>query len=165
MYTSEADFHKPGIYGGSVRVWAIAWDVFRRAPSRVGRGRRAAVDFAVCFGLGGFFSSLFLVFISSNPHGLIQGRGHFASCTSLLVILIVIPQRCLLFRLFACHRHPSPVCDQLPAFLGHSSSTTTTTTTATATDVTKRVWTTSTVCVCGCVQESHPFARLFVCWG
>ena len=44
MYTSEADFHNPGIYGGSVRVWANAWDVFRRTPSRGGRGSRAAVD-------------------------------------------------------------------------------------------------------------------------
>ena len=32
-----------------------AWDVFRRAPSRGGRGRRAAVDSVVCFGWGGFF--------------------------------------------------------------------------------------------------------------
>ena len=62
MYTSEADFHKLGIYGGSVRVWATAWDVFRRAPSRVGRGRRAAVDFVVCFGWGGFFSFFFPFF-------------------------------------------------------------------------------------------------------
>ena len=59
MYTSEVDLHKPGIYGGSVRVWATAWDVFRRAPSRVGRGGRAAVDFVVCFGRGGFFSFFF----------------------------------------------------------------------------------------------------------
>ena len=44
MYTSEGDFHKAGIYGGSVRVWANAWDAFRRTPSRGGRGRRAAVD-------------------------------------------------------------------------------------------------------------------------
>ena len=44
VYTSEADFHKPGIYGGSVRVWANAWDVFRRTPSPGGCGRRAAVD-------------------------------------------------------------------------------------------------------------------------
>ena len=56
VYTSEADFHKSGVYGGSVRVWAAAWDVFRRAPSRVGRGGRAAVDFMACFGLGGFAS-------------------------------------------------------------------------------------------------------------
>ena len=46
-------FHKPGIYG-SGRVWANACDVFPRMPSRVGRGRRAAVAFAVCFGWGGF---------------------------------------------------------------------------------------------------------------
>ena len=39
----KADFHKLGIYG-SVRVWANAWDAFRRTPSRGGRGRRAAVD-------------------------------------------------------------------------------------------------------------------------
>ena len=55
MYTSEVDFHKSGIYGGSERVWANAWDVFRRTPSRGGRGRRAAVDFVVCLGYGGFF--------------------------------------------------------------------------------------------------------------
>ena len=55
MYTSEADFNKPGIFGRSVRVWATAWDVFRRAQPRVGRGGRTAVDFVVCFGLGGFW--------------------------------------------------------------------------------------------------------------
>ena len=54
----EADFHKPGIYG-SGRVWASAWDMFPRMPSGVGRGRRAAVDFVVRFGWGGFFSHLF----------------------------------------------------------------------------------------------------------
>ena len=60
MYTSKADFHKPGIYGGSAPVWATACDVFCRAPSQVGRGR-AAVDFVVCFGWGGYVS-LFFVF-------------------------------------------------------------------------------------------------------
>ena len=45
----EADFHKPGIYG-SGPVLANAWDVFRLTPSRGRRGRRAAVDFVVCFG-------------------------------------------------------------------------------------------------------------------
>ena len=44
VYTSEADFHKPEIYGGRVRVWATEWDVFHYKPSRGGRGRRAAVD-------------------------------------------------------------------------------------------------------------------------
>ena len=44
VYTSEADFDKPEIYGGRVRVWATAWDVFHCTPSRGGRGRRAAVD-------------------------------------------------------------------------------------------------------------------------
>ena len=61
--TREADFHKPGIYGGRLRVWAAAWDMFHRAPSRVGRGGRAAVDFVVGFVLGGFhrgFSSFLM---------------------------------------------------------------------------------------------------------
>ena len=55
----EADLHEPGIYG-SGREWANAWDVFRRTPSRGGRGRRAAVNFVVCFGCGGI--SLFSLF-------------------------------------------------------------------------------------------------------
>ena len=38
---------------------ANAWDVFRRTPSRGGRGRRAAVDFVVCFGWGDFFRFYF----------------------------------------------------------------------------------------------------------
>ena len=36
-------------------MWANEWDVLRRAQSRVGRGRWAAVDVVVCFGWGGFF--------------------------------------------------------------------------------------------------------------
>ena len=44
MYTSEADFNKPEIYGGRVRVWATEWDVFHCTPSRGGRGRRSAAD-------------------------------------------------------------------------------------------------------------------------
>ena len=86
MYTSEADFHKPEIYGGRARVWATEWDVFHCTPSRGGRGRRAAVDI---FG-GVFFECLvgfrfFFVFFTSNAHGLLQVRGKLASCTSLLV--------------------------------------------------------------------------------
>ena len=51
-------------------VWANAWDVFLRKPSRGGRGRRVVVDFVVCFGWGGFFSVFcFVVFYSSNVHG------------------------------------------------------------------------------------------------
>ena len=65
-----------------MRVWATAWDVFRRAPSRVGRGRRAAVDFVVWLGWGGFFSLLFFVFFSLNAHGLLQVRGRLALCSS-----------------------------------------------------------------------------------
>ena len=67
----EADFHKPGIYG-SGRVWANAWDVFRRMPSRGGRGRWAAVDFLVCFGWGGisFFVFFRYFFFERNAHGI-----------------------------------------------------------------------------------------------
>ena len=44
-----------------------------------------------CFGWGVFFS-FFFVFIPSNAHGLVlQVRGHFASCTSLLVRRFGIP--------------------------------------------------------------------------
>ena len=56
----EADIHKPGIYG-SGRVWANAWDVFRRAPSRSSRGRLAAVDFVVCVVWGVFFVCFFSI--------------------------------------------------------------------------------------------------------
>ena len=44
VYTDEADFRKPGIYGGRVRVWANECDVFHCTPSRDGHGGRAAVD-------------------------------------------------------------------------------------------------------------------------
>ena len=74
----EADFHKPGIYG-SGRVWANAWDVFGRAPSRVGRDRRAAVDFVVCFGWGGFFFFFFVRCFFLRTHTAcckLQVRGH-----------------------------------------------------------------------------------------
>ena len=57
----EADFRKSGIYG-SARVWANAWDVFRCASSRGGRGRWAGVHFVACFGWGGFFRVFFLIF-------------------------------------------------------------------------------------------------------
>ena len=64
MYTSETDFNKPGIYGGSVRVWANPWDVFHRTPSRGGRGRLfAMIYFVVCFGCGGIFPCFSLRFI------------------------------------------------------------------------------------------------------
>ena len=61
----------PGIYG-SGRVWTNAWDMFFRAPSRVDRGRRDAVDFVVCFGCGGFFLyffSCFFFFQRTRPAG------------------------------------------------------------------------------------------------
>ena len=58
---SEADFHKPGIYG-SGRVGANAWNVFRRAPSRGSRGRRAAVDFRGVFWMRRVFVFFFFPF-------------------------------------------------------------------------------------------------------
>ena len=57
----EADFHKPGIYG-SGRVWANAWNAFRRALSRCGRSRWADVSFVVCFGGADFFVIFFYMF-------------------------------------------------------------------------------------------------------
>ena len=82
-----ADFHKLGIYG-SGRVRANAWDVFRRALSRSGRGCRASVDIfrGVFFLLSGGISFFFFVFFTSNAHGLMQVRDNLASFTSLLVM-------------------------------------------------------------------------------
>ena len=73
-----ADFHKLRICEGG-RVWANAWEVFRRRPCRGGRGHRAAVDFVVCFWCSGIFFFLF----PSKAQGLLQEC--LASFTSLLV--------------------------------------------------------------------------------
>ena len=68
-----ADLHKLGIYG-SGRVWANAWDVFRRTPSRGGRGRRAAVDLfrGVYCVFGGISCFFFFVFVTLSAHGPLQ---------------------------------------------------------------------------------------------
>ena len=63
----EADFHKHGICGRG-RVWANACNVFRRPPFRVGRRRRAAANFVVCFGWGDFFFGAFHEFAFSNSY-------------------------------------------------------------------------------------------------
>ena len=78
VYTREADFHKPEIYGGRVRVWANERDVFPCTPSRGGRCRRAAVDIfhGVFFQCLVGFRVFFFVFFTSNAHGLLQVRGH-----------------------------------------------------------------------------------------
>ena len=83
----EADFDKPGIYG-SGRVWANAWDVSRRAPSRGGRGRRAAVVSWCVLGWGGIFRVVFfsIFFFFSNVYGLLQVWGRLASFTYLLAM-------------------------------------------------------------------------------
>ena len=57
----EADFHKPGIYG-SGRVWANAWNAFRRALSRDGRGRSLMWVSWCVFGGAGFFRVFFPTF-------------------------------------------------------------------------------------------------------
>ena len=67
----EADFYKPGI-DGSGRVRANAWDVFRRALYRYGRGCRAAVDIGVFLVGRMFYGFFFRNFFSLNAHGLLQ---------------------------------------------------------------------------------------------
>ena len=84
----EADFHKPGIYG-SERVWANAWDVFGHAPFRVGRGRRAAVDFVVCFRWGDLSYFIFFRFFSfERTRPAARMSPPLASFTSLLVLIV-----------------------------------------------------------------------------
>ena len=110
-YTSEADFHKPEIYGGRVRVWATEWDVFHCTPSRGGRGRRAAVDifrgalFSVWWDFVFFFRCLYfertrpaasmrppcLMFLSTST-GVRTGCHHLISmsvCLSVCVTFVV----------------------------------------------------------------------------
>ena len=73
-----------------MRVWANEWDVFHCTPSRGGRGRRVAVDiFRGVFLVFGRISCFFFVFFTSSAHGLLQVRGNLASCTSLLVYILV----------------------------------------------------------------------------
>ena len=74
--TSEADFHKPGIYG-RVRVWANEWDLFHCSTrSRGSRGRRAAVDTIRGVSLVVGFRFFFRYFERTRPT---QVRGNFAS--------------------------------------------------------------------------------------
>ena len=75
---------------GSRRVHANAWDVFPRMPSRVGRGRRPAVDSVVSFGWGGFsvfFQFDFCSLERTRPAA--SMRPPFASLTSLLVMRLI----------------------------------------------------------------------------
>ena len=53
------------------RGTCFAWDVFRRSPSRGGRGRWDAVDFVVCFGCGEIFACFFVpIFFISGVSGI-----------------------------------------------------------------------------------------------
>ena len=83
VYTSEADFHKPEIYGGRVRVWATEWDVFHCTPGAV--AGLLWINFVVYLFSVWWDFVFFFVFVTSNSHGLLQVRGNLASCTSLLV--------------------------------------------------------------------------------
>ena len=70
-----------------MRVWANPWDVFHRAR----RLEVVAVAgllwiYSWCVLGAGFFRVFLSVFVTSNVHGLLQARGHLASCTSLLVM-------------------------------------------------------------------------------
>ena len=87
VYTSEADSHKPGIYGVRVRAWVNECGVFYCTPSRGGRGRRGAVDIFRGVFLSVWWNFVFLLFVfsTSNEHGLLQVRGNLALCTSLPV--------------------------------------------------------------------------------
>ena len=48
--------------------YGLTWDVFHRAPSRGGRGRRVAVDFVVCFGWGVLFQFFFQYIFFLRTH-------------------------------------------------------------------------------------------------
>ena len=61
--------------------------MFGRAPSRGGRGRRAAVDIVVCLGRGEFFSVFFsILFFFERTRPTASMRPPLASFTPLLVI-------------------------------------------------------------------------------
>ena len=76
-----------------MRVWANAWDVFRRTPSRGGPGRRAAVDlfrgvfFQCLVGFRVFFVR-FLFFERTRPAA--SMRPSLASFTSLLLVVLFL---------------------------------------------------------------------------
>ena len=80
VYTSETDFHKPGIYGGRVRVRATEGARWSRSPGCCGY-----ISWCVCLVVWWDFVFFFVLF-TSNAHGLLQVRGNLASCTSLLVM-------------------------------------------------------------------------------
>ena len=105
---SEADFHKPEIYGGRVRVWDTEWHVFHCTPSRGGRGRQAAVDifrgvfFQRLVGFRFFFRFLYfectrptastrqpcLMYLSTST-GVLTGC-HFLTCLSVSVCVTFV---------------------------------------------------------------------------
>ena len=77
--------------------YELTWDVFRRAPSRGGRGRRAAVDFVVCFGWGGFFKVFFQFFF------FLERTRPAASMRPPCLIDLYTSNYATLFRNITCH--------------------------------------------------------------
>ena len=90
VYTSEADFHKPEIYGGRMRVPGMGYRVGRASLHAASRWSRSPgccgyISWCVFLVSGGISFFLFVIFFPSNAHGLLQARGNLASCTSLPV--------------------------------------------------------------------------------
>ena len=89
VYTSEADFHKPEIMEEECEYGLPSGTCFTaRSLEVVAVAGLLWIYFGVFFSvLGGI--SFFLVFFTSNAHGLLQVlvRGNLASCTSLLFIV------------------------------------------------------------------------------
>ena len=81
MYTSEADFHTPGIYGEKEYEYGRN----RRTCFTARRLEVIAVAgllwtyFVLCLGCGGILPTFhFFVLFTSNSHRLLQVRGHLA---------------------------------------------------------------------------------------
>ena len=104
MYTSEVDFHKPGIYGGRVLVWANPWDVFHCSPSRVVAVAGCCGYLSWCvLGAAGFFCVFFsFSLLRTHTAYVPQVRGHLSSCTSLLVPGCVQGAIIYFFCLYVC---------------------------------------------------------------
>ena len=68
VYTSEADFHKPEIYGGRVRVWANETCFTARRLEVVAVARLLWIYFVVCFFSVWWDFMVFFSFSSLRTH-------------------------------------------------------------------------------------------------